>query len=889
MSETRWLVWSERWSRMLLRLYPAHFREEMGGAVVETYRDRARAALRQGGVGSLMVVWMRALSDSLRNGVGERLRPSISWRRLGNWGRDSELVVRRLARAPLFVATMVGTLAVGLGAFAVVYALVDEVLFEPLPYENPDDLYTVWREYGWFELDKGSLAGTDLVELASAGGVIEGAVPIDGQRLTLSGGGRGEPQEVGAVSTTPGLFDLLGVRPVLGRGFAPGEVGSGRPGVVVLSHALWTTRFGADPGVVDTDIRLNGEPHTVVGVMGPEFRFEETTDVVSAGGAELFVTLDHELAEQNPNAGSYAGLIRARRGASPEAVASAVAAVGRRIDERDFEGQGLHLYPIGMKDDLIADVRPALVVLGVAGLLLVVVLGVNLATLLLVRAAQREREFAISRALGADRVALIRAMVLEGGILGAIGGAAGAAVAVWGTRAIVALAPLDLPRRDSIGVDASVALVVIGIGAALGLLAGALPAAWATRARLATVLRATSVRGGGGHGTMRRGLVVVQVALALVLLSSGGLVVRSFAQLLRADPGFEPSGVLTFRIPMTGERYESDEVVGAAQQRLHAALAVLPGVGAVSATSDLPLTADPTSVDAAFPSAPGNTGVEEHDEPLVDRIVARPGYFETLGIPILAGRGFGRDAVEGPPEAIIDRTLAAEFFPTGNPIGATMLLFGDSVTVVGVAEHARLYDLYRDDRPQVFIRADQYVESGLSWAIRTDRSPLSLVSEARAAIWRVDPELAVSNVRTMDQIVAGSVRQQRVSAVLIAGFSVGALLLAAMGLYGVVAGSVSRRRHEIAVRMAIGAERGQVLRLVVRDGMILVLIGLLIGIPGIYLSSRVIDGILVGISPFDPLTLGGVALTLMLVALAACYLPARRVSGIEPAGLLRQE
>lgn len=888
MSEARWLERSAAWARLLSRLYPAHFREEMGEELVEAYRDRCRAALRRGGVGALLLVWLRGLADSLRNGVGERLRPSIAWRRMGDWGRDSELVVRRLARAPLFVASMVGTLTVGLGAFAVVYAVVDEVLMEPLPYEAPEDLYFVWREYGWFDLDRGALAGTDLVALREAGDAIVGAVGLDQSQATLAAEAGGEPEEVRMMSTSPELFPLLGVRPALGRGFAASEVGPGRPPVVVLSDGLWRRRFAGDRGIVGREIRLDGTAYTVVGVMGPEFRFVHSASLGSTDGADLYATFDYHLAETDPGAGSYAGLVRARPGTPPEALAAAVDRVGQRVDERDFQGKGVKLWAVGMQEDLVASSRPALVALGLAALLLVLVLLVNLATLLLVRATQREREYAISRALGADRGAVVRATLLEGGLLGLIAGAAAAAVAVWGTRVLVALAPLDLPRRDTIGVDSGVAAVVVGTGLLLGLLAGAVPAVWTTRSDMAALLHATAVRGGGGHGRVRRGMVVVQVALALVLLSAGGLVIRSFGALLRAEPGFDPRGVLTLRVPVPEDGYPDAAAVNALHERIERELAALPGVRAVGAGTALPLTSEANQTGVSFPQAPGNTGDPDRDQPLIDILPARRGYFDALGIRVLAGRPFAAGEA-GANEAVIDRTLAAAFFPSGSPLGADAVVGSATFTVVGVVEHARQYDVYRDDRPQVYVRSQDYPEPTLAWALRTERAPLSLAPEVRAAISRVDPRLPVADLRSMDQIVDESLRQQRVSAVLIAAFALGALLLAGMGLYGIVAGVVMRRRHEIAVRLALGAERVEVVRLVVREGMVLVLLGIVAGVPGVWAAVRLIAAMLVGIPRFDPLTLAAVAACLALVALAACYLPARRVARIEPIGLLRQE
>ena len=882
---------SERWLRLLLRLYPADFRDEMGDAVVETYRDRCRAAVRAGGVPALAGVWLRALADSARNGLGERARPGVAWRRGGNWGRDTERAIRRLVRAPLFTLSMLATLTVGLGAFATVYAVVQKVLLAPLPYERPGDLYFVWRDYGTVvDLKRGNLAGTDIAALEAAGGVIQDAVGLDRGQLTLAeaGAGAGEAEEIDVLFTSPDLFDLLGVRPLLGRDFAPEETGPGRPALIVLGHDLWQRRFGGDRSIVGKDLLLNGEPFQVIGVMGPDFRFLKHGGLGEPERSDAYVTHPINLAETDPGNGSYAGLVRARGGTSPEAVTAAVTAVGKMVDERDFEGRGIRLYPVGLESDLLTPVRAPLQVLGAAGVLLVLVLGVNMATLLLVRAAQREREFAISRALGANRVALLRAILLEAGLLGMIGGACGALVAVWGTRALVSLAPMDLPRRETIAIDWPIAAVVIAVGTLLGLLAGSLPAVWSTRAQLATLLRNVAVRGGGGYGPLRRAMVVVQVALSLVLLSAGGLVVRSFDRLLRADPGFSPAGVLTLRVPIPVARYPQDTQALALHERLHAELASIPGVRAVGAATALPLSSDADQRTVRFPGAPGNTGEEEHDRPLVDYMSARAGYFETMGIRILAGYAFGPSRPVGRREAVIDPTLADQFFPGRSAVGATLRFGRDTLVVVGVADHARMYDVHQDGRPQLYVRDENYTSHTLSFALRSGRSLPGLAPEVRAAVRRVDPQLAVSDLRPMDELVGEALRQPRLSAVLLSGFALGALLLAAMGLYGVVAGSVSRRRHELAVRLALGADHQRVLWLVLRESARLVLLGLLIGVPGIYFAGRLLGGVLVGVSSFDPATLAAVAAGLALVAAVACYVPARRVAGIEPAQSLRE-
>ena len=386
---------------------------------------------------------------------------------------------------------------------------------------------------------------------------------------------------------------------------------------------------------------------------------------------------------------------------------------------------------------------------------------------------------------------------------------------------------------------------------------------------------------------MRRGMVVAQVALTLVLLATGGLVVRSFERLLRADPGFRADGVLTIRVPMPGQIVTDGAQAFALQERLEQSLRTLPGVTGASASSALPVTASANQNTIAIPGAPGNTGDPARDNPLVDVIAARAGYFEVMGMRLLAGRDFPRARQGDAPEAVIDHLLARQFFPTGNPIGAKIPFNKRSLTIVGIVQQPRLYDLHKDGRPQLFVRAEDWDNRTLSFVIRTTRDPHALVPDVRAAIRQVDSRLAITEARSMDEIVEDALRQQRISAVAIAAFALGALLLAGMGLFGVIAGSVTRRRHEFAVRLALGADHGRVLRLVLLEGARLVSIGLLIGLPGLFLTSGLTRGLLVGVSPSDPLTLLAVALGLGLVALVACYLPARRVLSIEPAQALR--
>jgi putative ABC transport system permease protein len=901
MTRNRRMRVSERWFRLLQRLYPPDFRDDMGEALVEAYLDRARDAVQRGGLPRLTIVWMRALWDSLRNGLGERLRPAVSWRRGGQWGRDAELVLRRLRRAPAFAVLTIGTLTIGLAMVAVVAAIVGKTLIEPLPYRNAGDLYDVWRDYGpQINLRRGALAGPDLAELRASRGVVEDVALLQPMLGGIFAAHDGDvPTEIAVTVITPNLFDLLGVTPAIGRGFAPNEAGPGKPNLIVLAYGLWN-RLGADPAIVGRDVRLQGNAYTVIGVLPKDFAFRRHDATGTAPPIDAFITTAQDLATAR-GGGNFSALLRAVPGASPEAVASAVDAAGRTIDARDFGGRGLRLYAIGLKADLIARARPALVLVGIAGTVLALMLMVNLALVLLARAAQREHEFAVSRALGASDAAVVRATLLEGGVLGLVGGASGALMAVWATRALVALAPLDLPRREAIAVDWRIGAAIAGLGFALGLLAASAPAMWAARATLSSLLASSAVRGGGGHTRVRKTLIVAQVALSLVLLGSAGLVVRSVERLLRADPGFNADGVLTFRVRTPPEFFPKPADVVGFQDRVERALKTIPGVTDASATSALPFTASSGLGSIKIPGAPGNTGSPGHDELVVDIIGTRASYTSVMGMRILAGRPFDPVRDDGRQEAIVDRHLAEYFFPNANPIGATIPwperristtyapAPSGGLTIVGVVEQARLNDVYRDGRPQLYIRTEDWGYRPLSFVLRTARDPETIIPEARAALRRTEPRVAMGNAKTMAQIVDDTLRQPRTSAVVVASFALGALLLATMGLFGIVSNSVTRRRHEMAVRLALGADHRRILRLVLGEGAVLVGLGMLIGIPGIYAVSRLIRSALIGISPSDPLTLAIVTVVLAGVTMAACYLPARRVLRIDPAQSLRDE
>jgi predicted permease len=879
---------SERWFRLLLRLYPADFRDDAGEAIVDAYQQRAAALLRQRRRLRVGALWVRALADAGWNGPAERVRPAAFWRRHGNWGRDLEMARRRLMRAPLFVVLTIATLTIGLGAFAVVFTAVDKILIEPLPYRSPQNLYWVWRDQAAASgLTRDWLAGPDVAELQRAGGVIEGAAGTQIVSPTIAAAPDSEPLQARVVLTSPNLFQLLGSSPMLGRAFTPQEVGPNRPSVIILSHAMWN-RLGADRGIVGRQVWLSGSAYTVVGVMGPDFPFVRQGATGAPIRPDAYMPFRFFVADQDPNSLSFSAVVRARAGTSPQQVADAVAAAGRAARARHPNSVPFRLLSVGLHDDLVARVRTVLLTIGIAGAFLLLVLTVNFASLLLARAAGREREFAVARAIGANGIAIVRAMLLEGVLLGMSGGIGGAMAGRWGTQLLMTLAPLDLPRHDSVVLDWPVAAAVVGIGAVIGVIAAWLPATWASRRSLASLLSTASVRG-AGTTPMRRTMIVAQVAISLVLLSAGGLLVRSFAQLLAAQPGFESRGVLTFTVAMGPRLFPQPDAAMAFQERLDQRLRALPGVVDVSATTVLPLSALAPQGTVTAPSAPGNTGSREHDAPMVDVIDVRAHYTAVMGMTVVLGRPFEDARREGVKEALIDTHLSQTFFATGSPLGRTVVFNNQPLTIVGVVRQARLYDVHADGRPQLYVRAEDWTPYTPFFTVRTSGDPRALAAAIPAAVRQADARIAVSAIRPLDEIVEDSIRQPRITTVLIAGFALGALLLVAMGLFGMVSGSVTQRHGELAVRLALGATHGGVLRLVVGEGALLVAIGMVIAVPGIYIAGQLLRGLLIDVSPLDPSTLIGVAAGLALITIAACYMPARRVLRIDPAPLLRRE
>ena len=813
---------------------------------------------------------------------------------MGRWTSEMIHAVRRLSRAPVFTVVAVVTIGVGIGAFSSIFSLVDGVLLDALPYEEPDELAWVWRDYVEADFPRGWLGGPDIAAMMDRPEVFERVVALRSGNLNLARVGGGAPQRVRVHYVTPGLFEALGVRLALGREPTREESVPEGPELVVLSHDLWRTHFGADPDVVGTDVELNGLPTRIVGIAPADFRFVKHGSLVEPLPADAYLPLRTDLADADPGSGAFAALVRVPSDVHPDRVEAALAAAAEPVNAymAQFDASPVRLWRVGLEEDLIASIRPALLTLVGAATFLLLILAANLATLLLGRAAAREHELGIRIALGAGRPRILSSVLAESGVLTVLGGTLGIALAFLGTAVVVRIAPEDLPRLASVGVDGSVLVVAVVVTAVMAFTTGLTPALYAFRSSLVAALKEGTGRTGRGVEAVRarNALVAVQVALSLMLLVGAGLTGRAFARLLDADPGFDARGTLTFQVPLPGRSYDRDDILRL-DAELRERVAALPGVTAVGATTALPLTLSTNQRGISFPGAPGNTGDDQQDEPLVDSFRTTPGYFAAGGHRLLAGRDFSElDAdTTSALSIVIDDVLAGRFFPDGSAVGRSALVLGDTATIVGVVDQAHLYTVHADDRGQLYLPLRRFPTTSLSYAVRTTVEPASLVPAVRAVLRELDGSVPLAAVRTLEEIVEASLGRQRLSLTLVASFALGALLLAVLGIYGVVANSVVRRKQEIGVRMALGASGEKVVGLVIGQGVRLAGAGALAGLLGALATSRVAGSLMVGVDAADPLVYGTVGAGLVAVAALASYVPARRATRIDPCEALRPE
>ena len=800
---------------------------------------------------------------------------------------DVRLAIRLLLKHPGFLAVAAGTLALGIGANTAVFSLLNAVLLRPLPYAAPERLVVAW-EINFAREGKPNVVGpANFLRWKERSASFSGMAAIADSQGILTGAG--EPEQIQGQDVSAELFPLLGVRPAHGRTFRTEEDRPGRDTVVLLSDRIWRSRFDADPSTVGRAIALNGRPLTVVGIMPPGFNVLSTT-------ADFWTPIAFDEKARAPHGRYMRAIGRLRDGVSlRQAQADMdVVAAGLGAEFPAFDtGWGVRLVPLA--EQVVGDVRPILLVLfGAVGMVLLLAC-VNVANLVLNRGLSREREFGVRAALGAGRLRLVRQVLTEGLVLAAIGGLLGVGLAAWALGWLLPAAArlLSVPRVENVGIDPTVLAFALAASFAAVLIFGLIPALSVSRLHLEASLRqgARSGQADRGRRRLRRGLAAAQLALAFTLLIGAGLMLRSVAELLAVDPGFKPDHVLTMRLLLPDTRYPEQADRVAFMDRVMEELKPLPGVTSVGASSRLPFRGVPIGTGFAIEGRPSPG---EASLPVADVAIVHGDYFQTMRIPLRRGRLFdGRDGQPGRRAAIINEALARQWFPGENPLGQRVSVRlgqkiepDEVVGVVGDVKHAALDVAVR---PMIYWPNRQ---AGFPWmgiAVRTALAPESLVAAATAAIHRVDPGQAVSEIAPMTEVVAETVARRRFTLEVLGLFAIIALALAALGVYGVLAYTVSQRLPEFGVRLALGASPRQLVKSVLRDSAGLVAIGIGAGVVSALAAGRLLETLLYGVKVTDMMTFGVVSLLLTGVSLAAAWLPARRASRIDPLAALRAE
>lgn len=809
--------------------------------------------------------------------------------------RDISCACRVLRKSPGFTVIGALTLALGIGANTAIFSVVDAVLLKPLPYPNPDRLVIVRQRVRLpgYEGDRDMVTPADFHEWRLRSTSFEDISAIRYRSFDVTGDG--EPLRVEGEAVSANLFTVLEANAWLGRVFRPEEDRYGGPRVVLLSYALWASRFGKNPNILGRIMRLDGENYTIVGVMPRWFRFFDPDD-------RLWVPLDlkpQELANRTDQ--SLIAIARLKPAVDIVRAQAEMDAVSAQLAEQYPEtNRGMTAHVILLRERLIGNVRAAVLILWSCSGFVLLIVCANVANLMLTRCTMRRQEFAIRAALGAGGTRILRQLLTESLLLALLGGAIGILVAVWVLHAIRWISPPDsfpyLPRLDEMGVDATVLVFNLGISVFAGIVFGMIPALQARSCNLRESLQ-ENTRGstGGPHSWVRAGLIVTETAIGTLVLAGAGLLLRSYLHIERVPLGFEPNHVLTMRIIPRGAKYATEDQRTQFYHEILERIESLPGVQSAGATNFLPLTRVREvygfSVEGQPAPSPGH-------QPTADFRMVTPGYFQAMSIPLIKGRAFSwSDAPRSMPVAIIGETMARQFWPRQDAIGKRIRAGspgspGEWLAVIGIAGDARNFEVVSEPQPTVYLPFAQPQQLPLTLhdeVVRSALAPASLSSAVRNAIWAVDPDLSISRMRTMKEVYDISVTPQRFNLVLIGLMACVGVFLATVGLYGVTAYSVAGRTREIGIRLALGAQRRDVLRLVVLQGVCISLIGIAIGTLAAVVLTTQMSGLLFGMSTADPPTYATVALFLLVVALAACYFPARAATRLDPIAAIRYQ
>jgi putative ABC transport system permease protein len=801
---------------------------------------------------------------------------------LRQFAQDLRYGLRTMRRGPGFAAVAVLTLALGIGANTAIFSVVNAVLLRPLPYRDPARLVTVLHD-GWKPV-----APANFLDWREQSRSFESIAAAQLWSLTMTG--RERPEQLEVLQTSAEMFHVLGVEAALGRTYAAGEDQPGRERVLVLSHGFWRRSFGGAPDVVGRQVTLDGEPYTVVGVMPPDFQFAPFW----ATHAEAWAPLNLGRRVNDRRGQSLRVFARLKPGVTAGQAQAEMEAINRRLAEQHpRENEGLTVSVDPLHEKVVGKSRPALlIILGAVGFVLLIACA-NVANLMLAKSALRQREIAVRIALGAGRWRVVRQMLTESLALSLAGGAAGLLLAFWSNAALASLGPDTLPRVRTASLDAGVLLFTLGLSVLVGLLFGLAPALRSTKTDLTESLksRAQGAARGRRHERVRQLLVVGEVAVSLVLLVGGGLMMRSFLRLTSVNPGFDPRGVTTAVVRLAGPRYATDEQRAAFFRRLTTQLGSLPGVKSASAINHIPLGGDVWTLGFTVEGRPAPPDAER---PSAVYRVARPDYFRTMGAALLKGRDFTEgDDDAAPAVVIVNEALARRQWPGEEPLGKRITVSGEGARpreVVGVVGDVKQGEWASAPQPEMYLPHLQAASPRtMTLVIRAAPGAPEIGPEVRREVWAIDSDLPVSQVAGMEEVVSQAVGQQRFNTLLIGLFAATALLLAAVGVYGVMSHAVAQRTHEIGVRVALGARGRDVLGMIIRQGLGLTLAGLAVGLAGALALTRVMNSLLYEVSATDPLVFGGVAGALTLSALLACYVPARRATKVDPMVALRHD
>jgi len=805
--------------------------------------------------------------------------------------QDLLFALRQMGKRPGFTAVVVITMALGIGANAAIFSVLDAILLKPLPYNHPEQLIKVWSRFTGIGLpnDQNWVSAPEFREFQQLNRGFSDLAAIDSGSFNL--GVKGSPQRVVGASVSPSLFGLLGAQPLIGRTFLAEEAQPGREHEVVLSYGLWRRVFAGNPNVIGSTIDIDGVPMSVVGVMPSGFGYPDETEI---WGPLAFSPDD--LSENNRGSHGLEVLGRIKPGLSLAQVQSDMDRVGKTMVEEhrsypyEKYGFGIILHPL--LDETVGDVKMSLMVLMAAVGLVLLIACANIANLLLARSAERQQEMETRMALGASGWRLARQLLTESVVLAFAGGFVGLAITPWVVQGLIAVAAKSLPRTVHTGIDFRVLALATVVSLATGILFGLAPALQAARRKNFDGLKGGRSTEGKRPRRLRSTLVICETALSLLLVAAAGLLLRSFAQVLKVDPGFRSDGVLTLRIALPDAVYSKPEQVRGFYNELLDRVQRLPGVHSVGAVSALPLSGQGGS---------GTTTIDSQSVPLEDttpeadqRVVAA-GYFKAMGISLIRGRFFeARDSDTAPPVAIVDESLAQTYWPNQDPIGKRLHPGGRRsnapwVTIIGVVGHVRNRTLEARSRVEVYWPENQRSFGAMTLAILTSGNPMNLAPTIQREVSAIDPDLPVYRIRTMTEVMGDSLQRRRLALILLTAFAGLALLLASVGIYGVTSYGVAQRQTEIGLRMALGADRGQVMRMMIRGGMGTIAVGLVLGVMLALLLTRLMSGLLFAIKASDPLALGGAALLLTVAAFLAIFIPARRATKVDPMVSLRYE